>query len=171
MRKLSLLILGIILGAVLMYFYLSTKTEVTMGDNPTAPKGVISVQDAIALDAKWTETRKAAVDSAAGKPDNRSVWYSLQDMRDYLNYAEAQAKDLGYTMDGIRIYMGVYGDKAPVDKAGYSTLFIVPTGPKGISQGSSGPTNMVPPGENDIPGGNPLNDGGGGNPPSANYPQ
>ena len=27
-------------------------------------------------------------------------------MCDYLNYAENESKDLGYTMDGVRVYLG-----------------------------------------------------------------
>jgi len=85
-----------------------------------------------------------------------------------LNYAENESKELGYTMDGVRVYLGAY----PTEKeVGYTTMFLVPTGVKNISQGSSTLFNMLPPGSGDIPGGSPLNDGPGVNPPPANYPQ
>jgi len=82
-------------------------------------------------------------------------------MKDYLAYAENQAGELKYKMDGIRIYLGSHGED------GLTTMFLVPTGVPNIT----GANNFLPPTSRDIPGGNPLNDGGIGDPPSANYPQ
>jgi len=168
MKNLGSLILGLIIGAIIMYFYCS-KTNTIEGMAIIKPKGVITEAQAKKLDANWTKYRKAANDSAAGKPDNRSTWWSLEDMRNYLDYAENQAKDLGYAMDGVHVYLGVYGDNAPKDKAGYSTVFISPTGNKTLPEGTSGFAAQG--GRNDIPGSDPLNDGDGGYPPQANYPQ
>jgi len=129
MKNLGSLILGLIIGAIIMYFYCS-KTNTIEG---------------------------------------MATWWSLEDMRNYLDYAENQAKNLGYAMDGVHVYLGVYGDNAPKDKAGYSTVFISPTGNKTLPEGTSGFAAQG--GRNDIPGSDPLNDGDGGYPPQANYPQ
>tara|TARA_R100000951_G_C2564388_1_gene156657 strand:- start:79 stop:345 length:267 start_codon:yes stop_codon:yes gene_type:complete len=88
-------------------------------------------------------------------------------MCEYLKYAENEFKELGYTMDGVRVYLGAYPTEAEV---GYTTMFMVPTGVENISQGNSSLFNMLPPGGGDIPGGG-LNGGGPGMPPPANYPQ
>mgnify|MGYP001115486838 CR=1 FL=1 len=170
MKKFSLLILGILIGAFATYFLCPScsvdDTEVAI----VKPNGVISIAEAIALDKNWTDTRKKAVDSVAGKADNRSAWYSFDDMYNYLSYAKQECKDLGYDMDGVRIYLGVYGDNAPKGKAGYTTMFIVPTGTVSLSKGSSLPS-LLPPDSGDVPNGPPLDKGSAGDPPPANYPQ
>ncbi len=103
----------------------------------------------------------------AGRPDNRSSWWSLEDIKNYLTYAENQADSLGYTLDGIRIYLGVYAGNAPNGKADYSTVFWVPTGKKSKSEGNFLNISMFDGGN--IPGGDPLNDGSNGNPLGGGY--
>lgn len=122
------------------------------------------------MDANWTRERKKAVDSAAGRPDNRSVGFSLEDLQNYLAYAENEAGAQGYKMNGIRIYLGVYGGNAPNGKADYTTMFIVPTGRKSHSEASMNVLNFMLQGDKDILI-DPLNDGGGGIPPGSGYPQ
>ncbi|WP_274474631.1 hypothetical protein [Mangrovimonas aestuarii] len=121
----------------------------------------ITVAEATDLSDNWTNTRQAAVDRAAGKPDNRSVWCSLDDLRQFLDDAENEAKANGYDMDGVRIYLGVYGEEQLADKAGYTTMFLTATGKK---TDTTDPTQDL----TDI---DPFNDGMGGNPPQATYPQ
>lgn len=174
MKKPVLLLLGIAIGIGASYFYFNNEKssiideESTMARAIVKPKGVITPAQAKVLNNNWTNGRKKAVDSAAGRPDNRSSWWSLEDIRDYLNYAENQANGLGYTMNGIRIYQGVYSGNAPNGKADYSTVFWVPTGKKSKSEGSM--LNITfQGGDDDIPGGGPLNDGTGGKPPGSGY--
>lgn len=121
------------------------------------PSGVITSKEAQTMDQAFDE-RYAAMSKCIGKDDNRSSWWSLDDMRNFLNYAENQARELGYTMDGVRIYEGAHGEK------GYTSMFIAPTG----SKGTGGSRQAA--GNGDIPDCDALNDGGNGNPPSANYP-
>lgn len=90
-------------------------------------------------------------------------------MRNYLKHAETQTQELGYKMDGIRVYLGAYPDTKEKG-GGYTTMFFIPTGMKALSKGSSIPFNFQNGGE-DIPGGDGLNVGGLGDPPSASYPQ
>jgi len=134
-----------------------------------APPGLISPERAQELNDNWSATRANAIQAAIGKPDNRSANFSLQDMRDYLDYAENQAQDLGYDMNGVRIYFAAYGEHETNGKAGYATVFLVPTGRKNVSEASMIPFLIE--GDGDIPGGDGLNMAGTGNPPSANYPQ
>ena len=169
MKKSIVFILGLAIGIGASYFYFNCdQKEVALAI--TKPSGIITPAQAKVLDANWTKTRKRAVDSAAGRPDNRSSWWSLKDMRDYLNYAENQSIELGYTMNGVRIYLGVYGGKAPNGKADYTTMFLVPTGRKSVSQGSM--INLaLQGGAKDISDADAFNDGGNGVPPDSGYPQ
>ena len=128
----------------------------------TNPKGIITPKEAKELNDAFTERCELITKNITKKPDNRLSWYSLEDIRAYLNYAENQAKELGYEMNGIRIYCGAY---PTIDgKAGYSTSFIVPTAR--IIDGKDGGG-----GNGDIPDGDGLNKGSNGNPPDSDYPQ
>ncbi len=163
---------------MLFISYSCTNDDTKIDENASAarsgiiePKGLITPERAKELDANWTATRVSAIENAIGKPDNRSVKFSLEDMRNYLDYAENQAKDLGYTMDGVRIYFAAYGEHETNGKAGQATVFLVPTGTKNVSEANM--FSFMIEGEHggDISGGDGLNFGGDGNPPSANYPQ
>lgn len=127
-----------------------------------APKGVITPDEAKALDQAFDSRHTLISNDIVKRPDNRSSWWSLQDMKDYLEYAEAQVKELGHEMNGIRVYVGAYPDTK--EGPGYSTMFMVPTA--NIPQGKDGG------GENsDVPGADGLNWGHQGDPPKKNYPQ
>ena len=133
MKNILLLILGIVIGALAMYFYCCQPN----GDLAiTTPKGVITPEQAKTLDEAYNPRHKLISDSIVTREggDNRSSWYSLDDMRNYLNYAEKQTKDMGYTMNGIRVYLGAYPDVR--DQVGYTTMFFIPTGYQAVSKGN-----------------------------------
>ena len=167
MKKLGLLILGILIGALATYYFCSTSNLVDTDVSIVPPKGLISPEESRILDRAFDSRHVLISDSIVRRPDNRSSWWSLKDMRDYLNYAENESKELGYTMDGVRVYLGAYPTEGEV---GYTTMFLVPTGVENISQGNSTLFNMLPPGGGDIPGGSGLNKGDAGDPPPTNYP-
>ena len=167
MKNFFIFIIGAVIGAAIVYF-ISVKSvlEVVI----ETPKGVITADEAKALDEAFNSRHQLISDSIVRRPDNRSSWYSLKDMRDYLNYAESETKSKGYTMNGIRVYMGAYPDSG--GQVGYSTLFFVPTGSKILSTGNMISFNFATrASQPDIPGGPGLNAGDPGHPPSANYPQ
>ncbi|MEY8848628.1 hypothetical protein AB9K26_07420 [Psychroserpens sp. XS_ASV72] len=168
MKKLVLLILGFILGALAMYFYCQKETPIEM--LPPPPKGMITPAEATVLDKAYNERYQLISDSIVTRKggDNRSSWYALEDVQDFLQIAQSQAKDLGYTMNGVRIYLGA----KPTDSqgAGYTTVFMMPTGYLNTSEGNMF-NFMFQGGKNDIPGGNGLDNGEDGDPPGANYPQ
>ncbi|MEO1032841.1 MAG: hypothetical protein AAFX55_15635 [Bacteroidota bacterium] len=125
------------------------------------PKGLITPEEAKALNDAYTARCELVSKDITKREDNRSSWYSLEEIKDFLDYAEAQAKSLGYTMDGIRIYCGAY---PKVDgQAGYSTSFIVPTASSSEEDGDGQ--------SHDIQGAKGLNMGHHGDPPGASYPQ
>jgi len=171
MKKLGLLILGMILGALAMYFYCcNDQMKVASESRIAAPKGIITSKEASTLDKAYNLKHRIINDSlfkkSADGGDNRSSWWAIEDIQNYINHAEHQAGELGYNMDGLRVYLGSYPSKN--GETGLTTMFFVPTGSKNTSQGSMFPIQL---GSGDIPGGDGLNGGGNGEPPSANYPQ
>ncbi|WP_299247360.1 hypothetical protein [uncultured Lacinutrix sp.] len=133
------------------------------------PSGVISPERAAVLNDEWTKTRVSAINKARTEPDNRSDWWSLEDMRNYLDYAENQATELGYQVDGVRVYYAAYPENDLSENAGNSTIFMMPTGDSLTNKNVEflRPDN---PGSGYIPGVDGLNRGTGVIPPGAGYP-
>ena len=125
-------------------------------------KGLISPKEAKQLSDNFTPRCELISKDIVGRPDNRSSWWSLEDIKAYLEHAEKQARELGYEMNGIRVYCGAHD--AQDGKPGYSTSFIVPTAR--IIDGKDGGG-----GNGDIPDGDGLNHGNNGWPPGSGYPQ
>jgi hypothetical protein len=167
MKKLSYIILGIGIGALATYYFCPRTIENKESEiKIVKPKGVITPLQAKGLNENWTTERKQANDLAAkihGRVvDNRSAWWSLEDVNNYLLYSKTQSDSLGYDMTGIRVYLGVYGKNAGPATKDLTTMFLVPTG-----KSSKASSFMFPPSIGDLPV-NPLNDGQGG---QGGYPQ
>ncbi|WP_111307231.1 hypothetical protein [Confluentibacter sediminis] len=162
MKQLSYIILGLIIGALLTYYFCPRMINQPPG-KIVKPKGVITVEQAKALNDNWTKYRKQAVDSAAKEQgreeDDRSTYWSLEDIENYLDYAKHYSDSIGYNMTGIRVYLGVYGENAGQTKKNLTTMFMVPTLQKAKSLASSFYINMQGGGGSNVP---PLNEGAGG---------
>ncbi|MFB9054726.1 hypothetical protein ACFFVB_16675 [Formosa undariae] len=130
-----------------------------------APRGLITPDEAKELDQAYDSRHELISESILKRPDNRSTWYAIEEIEKFLDYAKNQAKDLGYTLDGIRIYEGAYPDVK--DEVGYTTMFLIPTGTPN-NKNASRCTSID---GGDIPGGSGLNKGNAGTPPNSNYPQ
>ena len=156
MKKIPYLIIGLIIG-YLANMFIGTQEPPTDAVNIVKPKGVITAKEAMLYDKNYNPRYELISDSILGKPDNRSSWYALSDMKNYLEYAQHVSDSLGYQMDGIRVYLGAHQPE------GYTTMFFVPTGFK--------TGGMLPQKSNDIEGAGGLNNGNTGVPPNANYPQ
>lgn len=168
MKNFFVFLLGALLGAAVVYFVCCESTE---EDLVEVPKGIITPNEAKVLDEAFNSRHQLISDSIVKRPDNRSSWYSLTDLRSYLSSAEKQAIGLGYQMDGVRVYLGAYPDTA--DEIGYTTMFFIPTGTKKLAEGNMNVFNFSTQlgGSSDIPGGDGLNMGDPGVPPDSNYPQ
>lgn len=172
MKKLSYIILGFIIGAFATYYFCPRQTDDGMAAAEIVkPKGVITPGQAKTLNNNWTEYRKAAVDSAARKQgrdvDNRSTWWSIDDVENYIAYSKKQTDSLGYSITGLRVYLGVYGEDAGRTKKDLTTMFVVPTIKNATSKASMNLFNFQDEDE-DCPECMPLNEGHGG---GGSYPQ
>lgn len=165
MKNFALFVIGLLIGGLAVYFFYEKESQ-PIATDLIKPKGLITPSEAKTLDQAFNSRHQLISDSIVKRPDNRSSWYAIEDLRNYLNYAENQAKDLGHTMDGIRLYLGSYPDTD--NKNGLTTLFFVPTGNENTSKGS---VISIQNGSPDIQGADGLNLGSNGYPPSANYPQ
>lgn len=170
MKNFGLLILGIILGAFVMYFYCCK--DLNMMEDPPAvkpPSGVITPTQIRTLTQAYNGRYQIINDSLFDPPkteDNRSSWYKLEDIESYLAYAKQQAADSSYVMDGLRLYLGAYPS---VDgHLGLTTLLFVPTGYEKKSEGSF---FSLQGGSRDLDKSDGFNYGGEGVPPGINYPQ
>lgn len=117
------------------------------------PNGIITAQEAQELNDNWTNLRSRANDNAAGKPDNRSSWYSFEDMQDFLNLIKEEHSNV----NGVRFYLGV--ETTREDPKGLTTIFMVPTEDDGEGKNQ------------DIPEANGMDRGETGHPPEAGFPQ
>ncbi len=170
MKNIGILVLGFILGALATYVYTTTNAtpEVQAEAELVKPKGLISPSEAKILDKAYNE-RYAIISDSLFKDtngDNRSSWFALEELTSYIDYAKNQAKDNGFQMDGLRVYLGAYPDTK--EGAGLTTMFFIPTGYKSTSKGSF---FTLPQGSGDLTGSDGLNFGSSGMPPGANYPQ
>ncbi|WP_067146285.1 hypothetical protein [Pseudotamlana agarivorans] len=155
MKKLVLLVLGFILGAVITYYFCPRPLQEEVAEQKIVkPKGLITFDEAKVLNDNWSKYRQKAVDSASKKyggrnKDTRNVNWPLEEVENYIAYAKSQADSLGYEVTGLRVYLGVYGKNQGQAKKNLSTMFIVPTGTKTTSKASSlnfnlqgGPTDL-----------------------------
>ncbi|WP_178985481.1 hypothetical protein [Winogradskyella helgolandensis] len=170
MKKFGSLILGILLGALAMYYYFNNNQDMTT-EPPTIkpPSGIITPEEIKTLDQAYNERYEIINDSLfkdSKTGDNRSSWYKLEDIENYLAYAKQQAKENGNTLDGLRLYLGAHPDTK--EEEGLTTLLFVPTGYKNTSEGSF---ISMQGGGNDLEDSDGLNAGNEGMPPRANYPQ
>jgi hypothetical protein len=98
--------------------------------NTARPEHAITKEQAVELSNNYT-LRYDSVSRVIGKEDNRSTWYSLEELKNYIAYVEAQGKAQGYMVDGIRFYIGAYGvDYKDAAKQNLTTIFLAPTGMK-----------------------------------------
>ena len=129
----------------------------------------ISSAEAYSLNQNFVKTRAKAIDVAIGKKDAISCWFSIEELKEYIDFVEQEGKAKGIAVNGLRIYFGAYSknDNNPI-KSNLSTVFLIPTQSKknSVSENES----LAPP-STDITEIDGLNDGQYGDPPSAVYPQ
>ncbi len=130
------------------------------------PKQLITKDFAIELNQNYLNSRSTIIRDALGGQDADAVWYSLEELENYLEYVKSEAKAKNYQVDGIRLYLGAYPEKTTYGaSSGKTTIFLTPTG-------WADDVDLAARGEQspDISEIQPMNFGGVGNPPTLEYP-
>ena len=129
----------------------------------------ITSAEAYSLNQNFVKTCAKAIDVAIGKKDAISCWFSITELKEYINFVEQEGKAKGIAVNGLRIYFGAYekNEKNPI-KSNLSTVFFVPTQSR---KNSASKNELLTSPNIDITEIDGLNDGQYGDPPSAVYPQ
>ncbi|WP_309641292.1 hypothetical protein [Flavobacterium sp.] len=91
------------------------------------PEKAIDFETAKTLNSNYNATRAKLHKDVLGKDDSNAVWYSLKELEEYMDYIKSEGRLKGYSVDGIRFYMGVYPETAADGRAGFTTIFLAPT--------------------------------------------
>ena len=138
------------------------------------PTQLITSNLALDLNKRYNEKRSGLILSDIGKEDANAVWYSIEELENYINYVKTKGVENGIEVNGIRFYIGVYPEDGVKykEKAGLTTIFLSPTKKKtssilekSLDVNSSIEINV------DVTEIEPLNYGGIGHPPRITYPQ
>lgn len=144
-----------------------------MEKRPERPSQLITKKFAKELHLNFMRYRARIISKYIQKEDANAVWFSIEELENYIDYAKAKGQKKGYNVNGIRFYFGVYPDeKKYAEKAGLSTIFLTATGKK-IKLPT---TNNIQPfaliresADEEIPGLEPMNYGSIGHPPKLTY--
>ncbi|MCV9927626.1 hypothetical protein OIU83_08195 [Flavobacterium sp. LS1R49] len=103
-----------------------------MKNPPAQPSQLITKEFAKELNLNYNKKKtRSTTAKTTQKEDANAIWYSLEELENYIHYIKTKGTEDGYAVDGIRFYFGVYpDDKKHGEKAGLTTLFLVPTGKK-----------------------------------------
>lgn len=143
-----------------------------MKNPPAKPSQLISKEFARQLNVNYNSKKASLTAKKAQKEDANAIWYSLEELENYIHYIKTNGAKDGYNVDGIRFYFGVYpDDEKHGEKAGLTTLFLVPTGKKTEKTTAKIQTFALVQEESssDIPSLEPMNYGNIGRPPSLLY--
>ncbi len=170
MKKINYLLLT----SLLLILVLQSCTDVP--PKYDEPKQLITNEEARELNNNYNRTRHRLISSTIKKEDANAIWYSLEELENYIHYIKKEGKNKGYNVDGIRFYLGAYSNDPQKynDKANMTTIFLTPTGKKvDVQKGSvlNLPAMMQTQELNpDIEEIQPMNYGNMGPPPRMEYP-
>lgn len=124
------------------------------------------------LHSNFMKHRASIIARYIKKEDANAVWFSVEELENYIHYIKTKGEKTGYKVNGIRFYFGVYPeDRKYAEKAGLMTLFLTATGKK-IRTKTDEIQNFALVRENedsDIESIDPMNYGSIGRPPSLSY--
>ena len=133
------------------------------------PQQLISVETAKLLNSNYNAKRADLHLKAIGKEDANAVWYSLDELENYIEYIKNEGEQQGLAIDGIRFYLGVYPETETKGKAGYTTIFLSPTKASSVEEYKTTELEINVGVSQDITSIEPLNFGSMGNPPKMEY--
>lgn len=138
------------------------------------PTQLITHNMATDLNKRYNEKRSGLILSDIGKEDANAVWYSIEELENYINYVKTKGIEKGIEVNGIRFYIGVYPEDGVKfkEKAGLTTIFLSPTKKKETNLLEKNlEINSLTEVNVDVTEIEPLNYGGIGQPPKITYPQ
>lgn len=144
-----------------------------MEREPGRPSQLITKKFGKELHSNFMKYRASIIAKYIKKEDANAVWFSVEELENYIHYIKSKGEKTGYKVNGIRFYFGVYPEgKKHAEKAGLMTIFLTATGKKirKVTKSSVQPLAMVHEDENaDISSIEPMNYGSMGRPPSLLY--
>ncbi|WDF65558.1 hypothetical protein [Flavobacterium sp. KACC 22763] len=141
-----------------------------MKNPPAKPSQLITKEFAKQLNANYNNKRASLRAGIEEKEDANAIWYSLEELENYIHYIKTNGAKDGYNVDGIRFYFGVYPeDEKHGEKAGMTTLFLVPTGKKAENNTQVQGFALMQEASSDLQDIEPMNYGNIGRPPSLIY--
>ena len=148
------------MASLLTVFLFSACEEII--DVPTQS---ISPREANVLEEEYEATRGRIINDSLNIIDRRDFWFSLDTLKQYIEYVEQEAKKQGKKNLGIRVYFAAYPKEGNYPDPGFATVFMVPTAAasdSGIKKGLM----PIPPQNQNLDSINALNYGTGGIPPN-----
>jgi hypothetical protein len=138
------------------------------------PTQLITRKFAKELHVNFMKYRASIIAKYIKKEDANAVWFSVEELENYIHYIKSKGEKTGYDVNGIRIYFGVYPEqKKYAEKAGLMTVFLQATGNKirKVVKEEEVQTFelMMANGEGDISSIEPMNYGSIGRPPALLY--
>ncbi len=132
----------------LVVFLIATIISCDQDGNNTVepPKGVIPVKVAQELQTNFLKTREGVINAEIGYQDSREVWWSIDELKQYIAYVEQESAKQGKKNLGLRVYFGATAATMEY-KNGLSTLFFVPTFNNGKNKAAV--FSMIPPDDGD----------------------
>ncbi len=173
-RTLSYLLI-LIIGLLLGYY-----SSCLRGDQP--PTSTDAIEDHLIepeTAKRWNElyrtSRYNVINESLGltdeQLDNRSTWYSLEEIEQYIAYAKRRSHELGDNLTGFRLHLAVNPEVEVVNNqgvnVGQTTIFIAPT--KSTETGKAGFLNFYDDHNEDNDDIEPLERGSAGDPPHDPY--
>lgn len=151
-------------------FVLNACSENVQYENPTQ---LITNDLAVDLSKRYHEERAGLISTNIRRDDATAVWYSIEELENYINYVKCQGTEKGINVTGIRLYLGVYpNDNSYNEKAGLTTIFLSPTKKREANvKAKTARTEQTLEENVDATELQPLNYGGIGHPPRVMYPQ
>lgn len=137
------------------------------------PTQLITKKFAKELHSNFMKYRAKIIAKYIEKEDANAVWFSIDELENYISYAKTKGHKTGFDVNGIRFYFGVYPEeKKYAEKAGLTTLFLTATGKRIKTPTKAGIQTFALIHENDdadIESIEPMNYGSIGRPPSLEY--
>jgi len=100
-----------------------------MEKQPGRPTQLITKKFAKELHLNFMKYRASIIAKYIKREDANAVWFSVEELENYIHYIKSKGEKKGYDVKGIHFYFGVYPEsKKYAEKAGLMTLFLTATG-------------------------------------------